>query len=125
MNDTSTIEGAVAAFCRYLETERNVSPHTLRAYRSDLDQFAAFLRAEGNPAPAAVDRLAIRRYLAVLHKDRSKSSIGRKLAAIRTFFTWLVRIGACDTNPARLVSTPKLEKKLPFHLNVDEAAALV
>ncbi|HWI40995.1 MAG TPA: tyrosine recombinase XerC [Verrucomicrobiae bacterium] len=119
------MEGAAAAFCRYLETEKNVSPHTLRAYGSDLQQFGAFLKKEGTTAPSAVDRLAVRRYLALLHRQNAKSSIGRKLAALRTFFTWLVRIGACPANPAKLVSSPKREKKLPFHLNVDEATALV
>ena len=73
-----------------------------------------------------MDHLLIRRYLALLHKDHQKSSIGRKLAAIRAFFKYLVREGrvAKESGGTR-VSTPKKEKRLPFHLNIDEVTALV
>ncbi|QWV93907.1 tyrosine recombinase XerC [Geomonas oryzisoli] len=116
---------AIEQFCDYLETERNVSPHTLAAYRSDLEQFASFLAQRGEPAPAAVDHLAIRQYLAQLHKGHAKSSIGRKLSAIRALFRFLLREGRLEKNPAELVSTPKKEKRLPFHLNIDQVSALV
>lgn len=118
---------AIDRFLRYLATERNVSPRTLEAYASDLAQFAAFVsRERGEGAGAAeVDHLLIRRYLAFLHKELRKSSIGRKLAAIRAFFKYLVRSGEAAKNPAELVSTPKREKRLPFHLNIDEVTALV
>ena len=119
--------GEAARFIAYLGTERNVSPHTLKAYTSDLALFMEFLRKEqGEDATAAdVDHLLIRRYLALLHKDHRKSSIGRMLAAIRAFFKYLLREGMIEINPSELVSTPKKEKRLPFHLNIDEITALV
>ena len=117
----------IAAFSRYLATERNVSGHTLDAYRRDLEQFRDFLcRERGADAGAGtVDHLLIRRYLALLHKSHKKSSIGRKLAAIRAFFKYLLRQGKVAKNPAELVSTPKKEKRVPFHLTIDEVIALV
>jgi len=118
---------AMTAFFTYLDAERNVSSHTLAAYRSDLAQFHAFAvreRGEGL-IPGQIDHLLIRRYLALLHKDRKKSSIGRKLAAIRAWFKFLVRTGVIAANPAELVSTPRQEKKLPFHLSIDEVTVLV
>ncbi|WP_224984536.1 tyrosine recombinase XerC [Geomonas agri] len=116
---------AIEQFCAYLETERNVSPHTLAAYKSDLEQFASFLEGRSEPRPEAVDHLAIRQHLAQLHKGHAKSSIGRKLSAIRALFRFLLREGRLEKNPAELVSTPKKEKRLPFHLNIDQVSALV
>jgi integrase/recombinase XerC len=117
---------AIEQFCKYLETERNVSMHTLSAYRSDLSQFASFLAGEKEQsAPEEVSHLTIRRYLAQLHKGKTKSTIGRKLSAIRALFRYLLREGRLDKNPAELVSTPKKEKRLPFHLNIDQVSALV
>ncbi|MBJ6802114.1 tyrosine recombinase XerC [Geomonas propionica] len=116
---------AIEQFCGYLETERNVSPHTLAAYKSDLEQFASFLEGRGEPTPEKVDHLAIRQYLAQLHKGHAKSSIGRKLSAIRALFRFLLREGRLEKSPAELVSTPKKEKRLPFHLNIDQVSALV
>ena len=116
---------AIDQFCRYLETERNVSAHTVSAYRSDLGQFAAFLAGLGVGAPEAVDHLTVRRYLAQLHRGLTKSSIGRKLSALRALFRYLLREGRLEKNPAELVGTPKKEKRLPFHLNIDQVTALV
>ncbi len=117
----------LAQFITYLATERNVSSHTLTAYRADLEQFRDFVRREKGEAVAVedVDHLLIRRYLAKLHTDHAKSSIGRKLAAIRAFFRHLLRTGRLAKNPAELVTTPKRDKKVPFHLNIDEVTALV
>jgi integrase/recombinase XerC len=114
-------------FTRYLATERNVSGHTLDAYRSDLEQFRDFLCRErgADTRVDAVDHLLIRHYMALLHKSHKKSSIGRKLAAIRAFFKYLLRLGKVVKNPAELVSTPKKEKRVPFHLTIDEVIALV
>jgi integrase/recombinase XerC len=114
-------------FCTYLETERNASPHTLEAYRRDLGQLEAFVtREKGDAAAAAdVDHLLLRRYLALLARTVKKSSIGRKLAAIRSFFKFLVRRGVVAKNPAELIATPKKENRLPFHLNIDQATALM
>jgi integrase/recombinase XerC len=115
----------IAAFIRYLAAERNVSPHTLDAYRSDLEQFQGFIRRERGAGAVAVDHILIRRYLALLHTDHKKSSIGRKLAAIRALFKYLLREGIVAKNPAELVATPKKEKRVPYHLTIDEITALV
>jgi integrase/recombinase XerC len=121
------VKNEIDQFIHYLATERNVSDHTLGAYCSDLEQFREFLRQErGADAGAdAVDHLLIRRYLALLHKTHKKSSIGRKLAAIRAFFKYQLRMGKLAKNPAELVATPKKEKRVPFHLTIDEVIALV
>jgi integrase/recombinase XerC len=117
----------IEEFLGYLGAERNVSPHTLKAYRCDLDMFRGFLvRESGSEIMLdSVSHLTIRRYLALLHKDHRKSSIGRSLAAIRALFKYLLREGKVKKNPAELVSAPKKEKKVPFHLNIDEVTALV
>src|SRR5512133_1163119 len=117
----------IAAFCYHLDTERNVSPHTLAAYRRDLEQLAAFIiREKGDSATVAeVDHLLLRRYLALLGKSAKKSSIGRKLAAIRSFFRYLLRGGVVAKNPAELIATPKKENRLPFHLDIDQVTTLV
>ncbi len=117
----------IDSFLRYLATERNVSAHTLDGYRSDLEQFREFVaRERGNDAGAdAVDHILIRRYLALLHKTHKKSSIGRKLAAIRAMYKYLLRQGRIAKKPAELVATPKREKRVPFHLTIDEVTALV
>src|SRR5690349_16856813 len=115
---------AIEQFCRYLETERNTSAHTVAAYRSDLEQFALFVTGQGIASVGAVDHLTLRRYLAQLHKGLAKSSIGRKLSAVRALYRYLLRQGVVERNPAELVGTPKKEKKLPFHLNIDQVNAL-
>ena len=104
---------AIEQFCRYLETERNASAHTVSAYRSDLEQFAAFLAGQGDTTPEGVDHLTLRRYLALLHKGLAKSSIGRKLSAVRALFRYLLREGRLEKSPAELVGTPKREKRVP------------
>ena len=116
---------AIEQFCSYLDTERNASAHTVAAYRSDLEQFAIFLDGQGKRSPEEVDHLIVRRYLAQLHKGLAKSSIGRKLSALRALFRYLQRSGSLAKNPAELIGTPKKEKRLPFHLNIDQVSALV
>lgn len=117
----------IASFCSYLETERNVSPHTLAAYRCDLEQLTAFVVHEKGEEAAAgdVDHLLLRRYLALLGKSAKKSSIGRKLAATRSFFRFLLRRGVIAKNPAELIATPKKENRLPFHLDIDQTTTLM
>ncbi len=118
-------------FTTHLSVERNVSPHTLDAYRRDLAGFRAFLRDElhWQEQDAAllrrVDQIVLRRYLALLHRRCKRSTIGRKLAALRSFFRFLVREGVLEINPGELVGTPRAEKYLPKTLSVDEAFALM
>jgi integrase/recombinase XerC len=113
----------VFEFLQHLRNERNVSPHTERSYLSDLEQFFAFL---GEQDLSSVDHLTLRRFLAHLlsHKLR-KSSLARKLSAVRAFFKYLNREGTLENNPARLVSTPRREKRLPAVLTADDANRLM
>lgn len=123
----NSLHQQIEQFTIYLQSERAVSPHTLAAYSSDLAQLQAFvLQEKGEHATAGdIDHLLLRRYLAGLSKHTKKSSIGRKLAAIRSFFRYLLRRGAVDKNPAELIATPKKEQRLPFHLDIDQTTALM
>jgi integrase/recombinase XerC len=114
-------------FRRYLEVEREVSPHTVKAYLSDLELFREFVRNElgGEAAVDTVTHLTVRRYLAALHRTHGKSTAGRKLAAIRSFYKFMLKEGKAGKNPAELVRTPKMDQKIPFSLNIDEITDLV
>ena len=120
-------------FLEHLRYERNVSEHTLRNYSSDVEQFLDHLAPahpetgkRTEPDLTAIDHITIREWLATLHSaQKKKSSIARKLAALRTFFQFLVREGLIELNPAKLVSTPRLEKKLPVHLSIEEAIKFI
>ncbi len=108
-----------ADFLVYLRTVRNVSPHTDRSYRTDLEEFCRFF---GPRDIADVDHLELRRYLGHLYAGSlAKATIARKLAAIRSLFRYLLREGVVARNPASLLSTPKREKRLPAVLSVDDA----
>ena len=111
----------------FLEALRNraVSEHTLSSYESDLRHFQNFLNLR-KTAVASVDHVFIRDFLSHLHERKlQKTSIARKLACLRTFFKFLVRDGRLKSNPAELVSSPRLPKKLPSYLTEAEAAAVV
>ena len=104
---------------------RAVSEHTLAAYESDLRDFETFLKSR-NAAIESMDHLVIRDYLGQLYERRlEKTSVSRKLACLRTFFKFLVRDGRLKSNPAELISSPRLPKKLPSYLSEDEAATVV
>jgi integrase/recombinase XerC len=120
------------AFDRNLRDERGVSPHTRRSYLHDVGTFldffsGTFLSKEiGSLVADDVDALAIRSFLAHLRKEGlEKSSIGRHLSALRTFFTFLMREGRAVSNPARAVSSPRPDAVLPRTLSVGEASAVV
>jgi integrase/recombinase XerC len=122
------MNAAVAAFLRHLDRERNASPHTIRAYGEDLEQFRGYLREElGREArPPDVDHLLIRGFLARLHKDGlKKTSAARKLATLRTFFRYLAREGLLDRNPARRLASPRTERRLPPHLSEADVAEIL
>ncbi len=118
----------IEAFLRHLERERNASPNTIRAYGEDLAQFTAHLRRElgRDPRPEDADHLAIRSFLAELHgRGLAKSSSARKLAGLRTFFRYLCREGRLETNPARVLATPRQEKRIPAVLDEAQVQALL
>jgi integrase/recombinase XerC len=122
------LKKSLAAFRRHLEGERNASPHTVRAYVDDLGQFIAHMREElgREPRPRDVDHLLIRAFLARLHRQGlKKSSAARKLATLRTFFRYLCREGILEANPARALLSPRLERRIPAHLDEADAARLV
>lgn len=116
-------------FLQHLQYERNMSVHTLRNYSSDLGQFQEFLfKASKNKdvAVAGIDHLTIREWMAELHAaNKKKTSIARKLASLRTFFQFLIREGAIEKNPAKLVATPRIERKLPSHLSMEDAVRFI
>ncbi|HTK37609.1 MAG TPA: tyrosine recombinase XerC [Pyrinomonadaceae bacterium] len=115
-------------FLQHLKYERNVSAHTLRNYASDLDQFKEYLfriEKRSDIPVNEIDRLTIREWMAGLHNDHKKTSIARKLASLRTFFQFLVREGVIETNPAKLVATPRIERKLPNHLSMEDAVRFI
>ena len=109
-------------FLKYLEIERAASAHTLRAYRKDLEEFSKFV----NIKPENVELADVRGFIAEQIKSGlNKTSVSRRLASIRSFFKFLYREGYKRTNPAKLVSKPKLPKLLPRFLSVDDAFSLV
>jgi integrase/recombinase XerC len=123
------LQEAYAEFLQHLKYERNMSAHTLRNYESDLEQFREFLfsieKREDFPIDQ-VDRLTIREWMASLHAaGRKKSSIARKLASLRTLFQFLIREGKLESNPAKMVATPKIERKLPTHLSMEDAVRFI
>ena len=116
------------AFLEFLELNRNVSRHTLRAYRSDLAQFAKFAarRLERTPTPADLDHRLIRAFLAELYgRGLTRGTSSRKLAAIRSYMRYLRREGLVDRNTAVLVDSPAVERRMPAHLGREDMEALL
>ncbi|PIV11490.1 MAG: tyrosine recombinase XerC [Candidatus Omnitrophica bacterium CG03_land_8_20_14_0_80_43_22] len=110
-------------FTRYLEIEKNSSTHTVTNYKVDLRGFMDFL---GGNDISNIDYLLLRRYLAHLKSVQyDKRSVARKLACLRSFFKFLCRDGYLKTNPAAGLSTPKLDKKLPFFLDVNQTSRVL
>lgn len=110
MTKRLTTTDAVAKFLRSLR-ERNASLHTIKAYTGDLAAFAEYVGSRGL---REIDHVTIRGFLSSLYeKGLSKTSVARALAAVRSLYRWLAQEGVVEQNPAALVSTPKLPKKLP------------
>lgn len=115
---------------RFLEDmrRRNVSAHTLRNYESDLNQFLDYFTVSGGSKPAIdeIDRLAIREWLGHLYQQRLTAvTMRRKLAAVRSFFKFLIREGVIKTNVARLVRTPKAPKSLPRVMSAEQTNVML
>jgi integrase/recombinase XerC len=109
-------------FLRYLQIERDASENTIRAYRKDLEVFSAHIKNQ----PQEIDLIDIRDFIASQIKSGlSKATVGRRLATVRSFITFLYREGAITSNPARIVSSPKKSQHLPNFLSVDDVILLV
>ncbi|VAV83784.1 Site-specific tyrosine recombinase XerC [hydrothermal vent metagenome] len=133
------MNGYVLQFMEYLDLERGASVNTRLAYKRDLKQFEEFLEARGFFRAAGVagsqigvgdDLKRVREadiaaYMAGLFKGCGKTTIARKLSAIKSFFKYMQRIGVVGKNPSELLSAPKIGKSLPTVLSVEEAVALV
>ena len=118
--------GHLEGFLQYLKVERQMSPHTLRNYRLDLTQFLEF--CSQHREDLTLDKVVyqdLRAFLATALKKNRKTTVARKLSALRTFFKYLQRLGVASQNPAKLAPSPKLEKVLPNYLSVDEAFHLL
>ncbi len=132
-------ETLISEFIESLDSEKAYSANTCRAYRTDLKAFAEFAaknqpvrrsrRGDGAKCPQfkieTVDALTIRLYLGYLYKKKRKTTIGRKLSAIRSFFRYLVRAGIVRDNPAEQILSPKQEKYIPSYLTVDDVFRLL
>ena len=113
----SSVHKATARFLRSLR-ERNASAHTIKAYAGDLEKFAAYV---GEAGWKQIDHVRIRGFLSRLYEHGlSKTSVARALAAVRSLYRWLAREGVVEQNPAALVSTPRLPKKLPRVPTIEE-----
>jgi len=125
----NALERRIEEYLRHVELSQNLSDATVRSYRSDLALFVAFLAewAGGTvPDAARLDPIAIRAFVSGMHgRGNRKSSIARRLSAVRSFGRWLERRGLVVVSPAAGIPTPRREKKIPRHLTVDEAFAVV
>jgi tyrosine recombinase XerC len=116
---------AIAEFLAYLEHEKNASPHTIAAYARDLGQVAAYLK-EREIRWDKAGNIVLRGFLAELHeKKRQKTTIGRKLAALRSFYDFCLRRKYISENPAKVLARPRQDKRVPSFLSEDETAALL
>jgi integrase/recombinase XerC len=112
----------IEKFLRHLRAERGLSPHSLRAYAKDLEQFSMYCAEE----PSKVDMIDVRGFVAgQISEGKSKSTVARRLATLRSFFNYLYREGYVTVNQAKLVPSPKLPKRLPNFLSVDDVFSLV
>jgi len=126
----AAVQQLVEQYLREVQGE-GFSPHTVRNYRIDLAQFVAFMREAHPKAPEGtllkrIDPLTVRAFIAALRsRGLSPGTLARKVATIRSFFHYCCRRGRLRWNPATLVTTPKLPKRLPPHLTVDQAFQLL
>ena len=126
------MRGWIEGFIEAQSAEKGFSSNTCRAYRNDLEQFLVYLRDPTNGLfrqkkvdVCDVDEIVIRSYLGFLYKKNQKSTIARKLSALRSFFRFLVKRGVMSTNPAESVLTPKRGRSVPNYLPVDDMFRLL
>ena len=134
--ESHPVKGLIDLFLESLTAEKGYSDQTIRAYRKDLDAFFSFI-AQSPKAGAdhkkharkvslsQIEGIQIRGYLGFLHRQNKKTTIARKLSAIRSFFKFAVKRGFISENPAEWVLTPKQDKTIPVYLSVDEMFRLL
>lgn len=116
----------ILEFEGYLVIEKNASQHTIVNYLRDINTFVSFFNGKGINSFEAVSYFDVRGYLAYLNEKKySRRTIARKLSSLRTFYRFLVRENHIEINPFQMVSTPKLEKKLPNFMYQDEISELL
>jgi integrase/recombinase XerC len=120
----------IASFIRYIQTEKRYSAHTIRNYESDLRQFGKFVAAkrdlkEADAGIDLVDYMLIRSYLGKLFDKCRRTTIARKLSALKSFFRYLELRGLAPLNPAAEITTPKQERYIPTYLPIDDMFALL
>lgn len=116
----------IAEFLDYLRYERRLSPRTLASYRRDLDDFLAWLTASGVEQPQRADAQHVRGYAAYRHRrGLAPKSLQRHLSSIRAWYRYLLREGRIGANPAEGVRAPKVERRLPHTLDVDQVGRLL
>jgi len=121
-NSRTVVELAIDDFFRHLR-ERNASAHTIKAYAGDLTCFSEYIGARDWKT---IDHIVIRGFLSHLYdKGLSKTSVARSLAAVRSLYRWLAQEGVVEQNPAKLVSTPRLGKKLPRVPTIEEMNSML
>lgn len=127
------MEKEIRDFAVYMEMERNLSAHTIKSYLTDLRQFQIYVQGNvqsresfGRININMPDHLLIRSYLRALYRQKvKKSTVARKIAAVRSFFKYLLREGRVETNPAEFIRAPLPEKHIPAFLSVDEILAVL
>jgi integrase/recombinase XerC len=130
------VEILIDSFVDSLIAERGYSENTCRAYLTDLKEFESFSeqnsriatikrRQTGSIKPASIDSLTVRKYLGYLHQKNKKTTIARKLSAVRSFFRYLVKQGIIENNPTESILTPKQEHPIPTYLSVDDMFRLL
>ena len=120
------MEDALAQFVRYLVAERNASPHTIRNYSREIQQFLVFAQERGFARWDQVTTALLRAWLADLHgRGYVKASVARRVSELRSFYTYLTRVGLVEGNPVSAISAPKLPRRLPRPLTAAQIDALL
>jgi integrase/recombinase XerC len=126
-----TLRDHLKAFLAHLELNRNLSPHTVRAYDTDVSQFLAWLASERDAkisalAPCDLDDTSVRRWLAALNRaGKARASVARRLSGVRAFLAYLRREDVIDGDPSAAAVAPKLDRTIPVHLSESEMTALL
>ncbi|MDA1192375.1 MAG: tyrosine recombinase XerC [Candidatus Poribacteria bacterium] len=126
MSQIVELDDAIEEFLTYLQVDRNYSEQTVRAYRNDLTDLRKFCETKGKTRLDQLDNLLLRSFLALLQKDgKARSTVQRRMSAVRSMYTWLTKFGHATKNPTVKVRTPKREQRLPKFLDLKEVETLL